>query len=1123
MFDRYARLPMLAAAVASFFLLITFSVISLAAAAQPYTPMEAAALDRAHAHVSSSLEAYGLSSADVAELRVSDLYTSSHNGVTHVYLQQQHRGLDIFNALINVNVLPDNSVLYAGNRAYADLAGQQLAAAPTLAASEAVQRLVEDLGLSFQAPLEQQESIAGLRQETVFSTAGIALEPIRAHLVYAPDEAGHLHLAWQVELYYINAQHWWIAHVDASSGEVIQIHDQVVHDSWAPSEAALERARNLPEPRKTAPPRLVGRSLDEASAASLFVADGSSYRVYAMPLINPDEGARSLVSEPAFAAASPWGWHDTNGAEGPEHTITRGNNVHAYQDRNRWDSSSGDEPDGGPALLFDFPVDLSQQPITYQDAAVVNLFYWNNLLHDLSYVRGFDEAAGNFQQNNYGKGGAGGDPVRAEAQDGEGTNNANFGTPPDGQMPRMQMYEWTLTNPNRDGDFDNGIILHEYGHGISIRQTGGPSNSSCLSHTERAGEGWSDWQATVYTAKPYHTPTTNRGMGTYVFNQPITGVGIRTHPYNTDMNVDPRTYANTRTAAVPHGVGSIWMAMLWEVYWQLVDKHGFNPDFYAPWDEGGNLLAMQLVNDGFKIQPCSPGFVDARDAILAADQALTGGANQCLIWAGFAKRGLGWSASQGSPHSNSDNNEAFDMPEFCQTFQVQEPEQMACAGDEVNFMLELGVAWSDPVQLSATGAPGTVSFSPNPLITPGGTVLNLADTDSAPASEYQITVTGDDGSTLETVDLVLDLFDEKPASAQPLLPIDGAEDEEHRPLLSWTAIMGVPAYEVEIATDPMFLNIVATAQVQGTSWRPDAALAPQTLHYWRVWGLNPCGRSLAAEVRSFRTRSTSLACNSTVDFESGIPADWAVSAAPGGNGLEWTTTADNARCSFGNETNGTGEAACADAYTAGNGSFDTTLTSPPLSLAWASSARLDLSSYLRFSNTSTFSIEANRGQGWQTLWTTQNTGKQDHQINLNSYAGSPAVQLRFRYYGSGSNFNGRAQVDDVYIHCVDAGAPELQVNPSEFELGVLAGSQSTRVLELSNTGQFPLDWGLEGSDTCAGVATGLSHGQDQSGMICISSNDPGQPLLGLPMLMRVFQDEIFADCFEADAGTCPQP
>jgi hypothetical protein len=102
--------------------------------------------------------------------------------------------------------------------------------------------------------------------------------------------------------------------------------------------------------------------------------------------------------------------------------------------------------------------------------------------------------------------------------------------------------------------------------------------------------------------------------------------------------------------------------MLWEVYWSLVDEHGFNPNIYDDWRTGGNNLAVQLVMDGMKLQPCSPGFVDARDAILAADLALTEGENECLLWHAFAKRGLGWSADQGSPTNRADGTEAFDLP-----------------------------------------------------------------------------------------------------------------------------------------------------------------------------------------------------------------------------------------------------------------------------------------------------------------------------------------------------------------------------------------------------------------------------------------------------------------------------
>ena len=76
-------------------------------------------------------------------------------------------------------------------------------------------------------------------------------------------------------------------------------------------------------------------------------------------------------------------------------------------------------------------------------------------------------------------------------------------------------------------------------------------------------------------------------------------------------------------------MGYVWASMLWEMNWNLIDEHGFNPDIYDAWDTGGNNLALQLVMDGMKFQRCRPGFVSGRDSILDADLALTGGENQC--------------------------------------------------------------------------------------------------------------------------------------------------------------------------------------------------------------------------------------------------------------------------------------------------------------------------------------------------------------------------------------------------------------------------------------------------------------------------------------------------------------
>ena len=152
--------------------------------------------------------------------------------------------------------------------------------------------------------------------------------------------------------------------------------------------------------------------------------------------------------------------------------------------------------------------------------------------------------------------------------------------------------------------------------------------------------------------------TTARPLGNYV----TFGAGIRDFQYTTDMSVNPQTYDSIKTNGEAHFLGAVWTAMLWEMYWNLVNQYGFDSNLLDSWTHGGNNLALQLVIDGLKLQPCNPGFVDSRDAILLADRNLTGGANQCLIWKAFAKRGLGANADQASPDSTSDGTEDFTVP-----------------------------------------------------------------------------------------------------------------------------------------------------------------------------------------------------------------------------------------------------------------------------------------------------------------------------------------------------------------------------------------------------------------------------------------------------------------------------
>ncbi|KAH6562505.1 hypothetical protein BASA60_011130 [Batrachochytrium salamandrivorans] len=291
-------------------------------------------------------------------------------------------------------------------------------------------------------------------------------------------------------------------------------------------------------------------------------------------------------------------------------------------------------------------------------AAAVNLFYLTNIMHDISYQYGFTESAGNFQKDNFDLGGEGNDAVTINVLNPSYTNNANFITPPDGQPGVMNMFRFTDTKPSRNPGLDNAIVLHEYAHGIISRLTGGPATSGCISQAEAVGmgEGWSDVIAMIVLAKESDTATTEITIGAYITNNPK---GLRFHPYTTDMAVNPWTYGGLRTRTTTYAIGEVWASMLWEVYWNLVTKHGFATNLYDASQSAGNVVAMRIIIGGMTIHSCNPTLLGARDAIIAADNSHYQGAHKCEIYKGFAKRGLGLGATD----TRTDD---FSVPSECQ-------------------------------------------------------------------------------------------------------------------------------------------------------------------------------------------------------------------------------------------------------------------------------------------------------------------------------------------------------------------------------------------------------------------------------------------------------------------------
>ena len=346
---------------------------------------------------------------------------------------------------------------------------------------------------------------------------------------------------------------------------------------------------------------------------------------------DPGAGGRSLVSfvgDTTINTAAGW-----MGAS----TVTTGNNVEAYLDtdaNNSPDNNNGTGLSAGHASSatqdFTFAFSTAVDPRTQQAAVVTNLFYFNNIMHDFSYGLGFTETAGNFQTNNFGRGGTGNDSVRAEAQDGSGTNNANFATPPEGQRPRMQQFLFTAPNPDRDSSVDSDVVFHEYGHGISNRLIGNGGTGLSGTQSGAMGEGWSDyWAITI---------NNDGAVGEYVVNNTI---GIRRAAYTVPAAAVHDSYADVGSGGFEvHNDGEVWAVTLWDLRTQL-----------------GKATADLLVLNGMKFTPVRPSFLNARDGILQADQNLNAGANRCAIWTVFARHGMGVSAvgNDGTTHTAATN------------------------------------------------------------------------------------------------------------------------------------------------------------------------------------------------------------------------------------------------------------------------------------------------------------------------------------------------------------------------------------------------------------------------------------------------------------------------------------
>ena len=561
--------------------------------------------------------AYGLAPATVPDLVLVADYVNPAGNMAWVEFEQRISGLPVFQGRVRGGFTARGELARTTGLLAAGVDGAMPPVTPAFDAAGAIALAAGAVGLD-----------PGANEN-------------RAWLLYFPLATGAMRLAWAAETW--GDPNAYLTIVDAEDGTPL-FRQNLTSYQTLPATYGVYTS-DSPAPSS---PTL---ALPGANFQAPFVARQS------ITLIG---------NEPPFGFNS-LGWmaDNTNVPNG----ATEGNNVRAGVDR---DGINGiDQVVQGVGRNFDLDYDpASDSPLTppYQQGEVINLFYWVNRFHDAMYLRGFTEPAGNFQSDNFARGGVGGDRINAEAQDSSGTSNANFSTAADGTFARLQMFLWTAPTPDRGGALDQDVVLHELTHGLSRRlHANGAGLTTNMS--QGLGEGWSDFYARALLTSPDEDGSGVFTIGAWVTLQLLGAgstdnyyYGIRRFPYaprslraanggrhspltfadidSTQFDVSDAAFPagplGSTTPDAVHNIGEVWAGMLMEVRSRFMARLG----------TAGNERWLQFVTDGMKLDPASPTFIQARDSILAA--AAAGGATPADIadiWRGFANRGLGVGAS----------------------------------------------------------------------------------------------------------------------------------------------------------------------------------------------------------------------------------------------------------------------------------------------------------------------------------------------------------------------------------------------------------------------------------------------------------------------------------------------
>ena len=494
-----------------------------------------------------------------------------------------------------------------------------------------------------------------VRRDWIVLDAGRLTEPARARLVAVPTPEDGVRPAWKATLIDNDATPQASAsYVDAETGEVLVREDLVDYLTDNPTWNVF----------RAYPP--LDYSSTDTRQRWCWLATANCQLVVGNP-------------------SSPFPWDVDARSTLPTYT-TQGNNSYAVHNWTSTDPFTVGTERATPRLDREYNYPWTNQwnrercsPTVFAsaerndiDAARANLFVMHNRMHDWSYALGFTETAWNMQAFNFGRGGLENDLEQGNAQAGAmriGTtaparNNANQITPDDGMPPITNMYLWqpqpaAFYAPCVDGDYDMSVIAHEYTHAISNRMAAGPDDGLQGTQAGAMGESWSDLAAVQYLHENGWAPQADENpfaIGPYATGDKQAGIrnyAMNLSPLNySDVGYDFACNANCPPLTQVHADGEIWSATNYDLRQAFIARYG--PTGHRRW--------IQLVFDAWLLMASGQvSMVDARNAIIAADQIRYNGIDADIMWNAFARRGLGQSASSAGTN-DADPVPGFDSP-----------------------------------------------------------------------------------------------------------------------------------------------------------------------------------------------------------------------------------------------------------------------------------------------------------------------------------------------------------------------------------------------------------------------------------------------------------------------------